>query len=292
MAAEDTYIGQVEVKLDRITITGWIKSNNDQIEKIMSELGWEIQPELKSEAPWFKLERHVGGDVYETVAVLLKNQFHNSWRLDTSNHLQNAKELKEIQRVVMLMSNRHTTRIDIAFDFINCKYPGMKHTIVKPNVTTRDYVRTRFHGKSGAIETLYVGKRKSLSMYRYYDKFVEQARARKKIPADIDSWERLEIQLRGSKTTEWVNEAENMLYYFKMPEVSQLPVNDQTNLLIMTEHPEVFKLFRDEKKAKYRKMYRENKGMNTEYAKIACEILKKKMLLIENEIKEFLLNVE
>lgn len=288
----ETSIGRVDVKLDRITITGWIKADNDAIEEMMAELGWELQPELKAKAPWFKLERNVGGEVYETVAVFMKNQFHNSWRLDTSNHLRGSKELKAIQRVILLMGHRHITRIDIAFDFINCKYPGMKHTIVKPNVTTKNYMQTKFYGRSGAIETLYVGKRKSLSMYRYYDKLVEQARARKKIPADVDTWERLEIQLRGSKTSEWVAEAENMLYRFKLPMVSQLSVNDQTNLLMLTEHPEVFQLFAKEKKAKYRKMYRENKGMNTEYAKTACEVLKKKMPLIENEIQEFLLTVE
>lgn len=292
MAAEDTDIGQVDVKLDRITITGWIKSTNEKIEEIMGELGWEIQPELKAEAPWFKLERHVGGDVYETVAVLLKNQFHNSWRLDTSNHLQSRKEKKAIQRVVLMMLNRHTTRIDIAFDFINCKYPGMKHTIVKPNVTTREYMTAKFHGRSGALETFYAGKRKSLSMYRYYDKLVEQTRAHHKVASDIDSWERLEIQLRGTKTTEWVKEAGNMLTYFKLPNISQLPVTDQVNLTILCEHPEIFDQFGKERKAKVRKMYRENKGMNTEYAKTAYKVLEKKMPLIENEIKEFLLEVE
>ena len=66
-----TAVGNIDVKLDRISIVGWIKGTSEDIQKIMAELKWEIQPETKAEAPWFKLERHVGGDVYETVAVLV-----------------------------------------------------------------------------------------------------------------------------------------------------------------------------------------------------------------------------
>lgn len=308
-----TAVGNIDVKLDRISIVGWIKGTSEDIQKIMAELKWEIQPETKAEAPWFKLERHVGGDVYETVAVLVKNQFHNSWRLDTSNHLKNGKELKAIQKVVLMMQHRHITRVDIAFDFINCKYAGMKHTIVKPNVTTRDYLRAHYHSKIGALETLYVGKRRSLAMFRYYNKLVEQKKANKNVPRDIQNWERLEIQLRGEKTSQWIDEAENMLNYFKCPEFKIIkPISTQeldessrkkqsenskeakfqAMMLIMIEHPEVFAGFSENTRRKYRNYYKANKEMNTEYAKAALKALKLKTDNIKEEIKQFLMLVE
>lgn len=70
-----TEIGQVDVKLDRITITGVIEESNQTLEKIMGELRWELEPDLRASAPWFRLTRNIGGDVYETVAVLMKMNF-------------------------------------------------------------------------------------------------------------------------------------------------------------------------------------------------------------------------
>lgn len=302
-----TKVGDIDVKLDRISIVGWIKGDNEEIEKIMDELNWEVQPELKADAPWFKLERHVGGDVYETVAVLVRNQFHNSWRIDTSNHLNNKDEKDSIKRVILMMQHRHITRVDIAFDYKNCKYSGMKHTIIKPNVTTRDYMRARYHSKIGKLETLYVGKRRSLAMYRYYDKLVEQHRANKPVDQSVKNWERLEIQLRGKKTSDWVKEAENMLYYFKCPSFKIIPpisdddpdrkkkekeankeANYQAKMLIMIEHPEIFAHFSENTRRKYRNYYKDNKEMNNEYAKESLRVLKEKISSINDEIEDFM----
>ena len=293
----DTKIGKVDVKLDRVTLTGNLKISNQELEKIMSEMSeWQLQPDYKADSPWWKMVRRVSDDVFETVAVFMKNQFQTSWRIDTSNHLENDAEKLSIIRVVMLMEQRHLTRIDIAFDFINCKYAGMRHVLVKPGTTNTNYKEIReveFYGRSGAFETKYLGKRRSLSMIRYYDKLVEQIKAHASIPADIESWERLELQLRGSRSDEWIAEVEKMLNFFKLPEVEKLDnVTDKVNLLILTEHPEIFKEFNKQKKAKYRKMYRENQGMNTEYSKNAEKVFFESVPKIQNEIDEFLAKIE
>ena len=208
------------------------------------------------------------------------------------HHLKNDEEKRSIIRIVMLMSNVHLTRIDIAFDFINCKYAGMRHVLIKPGTTNTNYKDLQevdFHGRSGAFETKYLGKRRSLSMVRYYDKLVEQAKAHVSIPKNVESWERLELQLRGDRSSQWVEQSEKMLDLFKLPEVETLDnITDKVNLLILTEHPEIFKDFSKEKKAKYRKMYRENQGMNIEYAKNAEKVFFENVPKIQNEIDDFL----
>lgn len=289
----ETDVGRIDVKLDRVTLTGNLAITIENLEKIMAEMPeWQLQPDYKSDCPWWRLERKLSNDVYETVAVFMKNQFQESWRLDTSNHLQNDGEKLSIVRIIMLMYQAHLTRIDIAFDFINCKYAGMRHVLIKPGTTNTNYKDLQevdFHGRSGAFETKYLGKRRSLSMIRYYDKLVEQAKAHNPIPKDIKSWERLELQLRGSRSNEWIEQSEKMLDLFKLPEVEKLDnVTDKVNLLILTEHPEIFKEFNKQKKAKYRKMYRENQGMNIEYAKNAEKVFFENVPKIQNEIDDFL----
>lgn len=288
-----TEIGKVDVRLDRITLTGNLKITNKELEELFLEMpDWQLQPDYKADCPWWRLERRLSDEVYETVAVFMKNKFQNSWRIDTSNHLKSDEEKRSIVRIVMLMSNVHLTRIDIAFDFINCKYAGMRHVLIKPGTTNTNYKDLQevdFHGRSGAFETKYLGKRRSLSMVRYYDKLVEQAKAYVSVPENIESWERLELQLRGDRSSQWVEQSEKMLDLFKLPEVEKLDnVTDKVNLLILTEHPEIFKEFNKQKKAKYRKMYRENQGMNIEYAKNAEKVFFENVPKIQNEIDDFL----
>lgn len=293
----ETDVGRIDIKLDRVTLTGNLAITIENLEKIMAEMPeWQLQPDYKSDCPWWRLERKLSNDVYETVAVFMKNQFQESWRLDTSNHLQNDGEKLSIVRIIMLMYQAHLTRIDIAFDFINCKYAGMRHVLIKPGTTNTNYKDLQevdFHGRSGAFETKYLGKRRSLSMIRYYDKLVEQAKAHNPIPKDIKSWERLELQLRGSRSNEWIEQSEKMLDLFKLPEVEKLDnVTDKVNLLILTEHPEIFRQFGNDKKSKYRKMYRENQGMNIEYAKNAEKVFFENVPKIQNEIDDFLARID
>lgn len=293
----ETDVGRIDIKLDRVTLTGNLAITIENLEKIMAEMPeWQLQPDYKSDCPWWRLERKLSNDVYETVAVFMKNQFQESWRLDTSNHLQNDGEKLSIVRIIMLMYQAHLTRIDIAFDFINCKYAGMRHVLIKPGTTNTNYKDLQevdFHGRSGAFETKYLGKRRSLSMIRYYDKLVEQAKAHNPIPKDIKSWERLELQLRGSRSNEWIEQSRKMLSFFKLPEVEKLDnVTDKVNLLILTEHPEIFRQFGNDKKSKYRKMYRENQGMNIEYAKNAEKVFFENVPKIQNEIDDFLARID
>lgn len=292
MCLEQTDIGLVGVKLDRVTVVGDLQMVAAEIMHLMDEMpDWQLQPDYKADAPWYKLTRKTGG-VYETVAVLMRNKFQNTWRLDTSNHLHNKQELRDMQRIIALMHHSHLTRIDIAYDFINCKYPGMKHVLVKPGITSTDYQKVTFYGKSGSSETKYLGKRRSLSMIRYYDKLVEQLRARKTIPNDYKNWERLEVQLRGKRSNDWIDQAKKALSYFKLPELAGLPTDQQVNLIILTEHPDVFAGFGYERKAKTRKLYRENQGMNTEYAQAALQVFEKNLDIIQNEVDNFLVKLK
>ena len=85
-----TEIGRIDVRLDRITLTGNLKIDNQELENVMSEMpDWQLQPDYKADCPWWRLERYISDEVYETVAVFMKNKFQNSWRIDTSYHFEN-----------------------------------------------------------------------------------------------------------------------------------------------------------------------------------------------------------
>jgi len=282
-------MSKVEVKLDRVTVVGSFLMAKVDLEKIFVVNDWRVNYTITGDVR-YELIR-VTGDVTEVKAVCLENPYRGTWRLDTSNHL-NVIEEDSVRQILNFMTGKHLSRIDVAFDFINMPNAGMKHRIVKPNVSQTEIYYTDIHGRNKQIETIYVGKRKSLSMIRYYDKKRERKFAKQAIPDDIKTWERLELQLRGSRTTEWINRSKEMLECFKLPELEN--IKDVRTKIMMTglvEHPEYISELGYKAKAKYNKLICENVGFNTDYARQAQVILEQHAQEIADEVNLFLADV-
>lgn len=275
-----------KIRLDRVTITGKFHfAGVTDIKTIteMGQIGWGFVI-TEDNTPEFRLERSLSPDVSENKAVLVPNRWQETWRLDTSNHL-NADEKLKVVKALAMMSGKHLTRIDVAFDFINCEFPGMRHRVIKAN-TSEAYWINPVMGRGKGLETLYIGRRKSLSQYRYYDKLVEQKKARAEVPTWINNWERLEIQLRGKKASEWLAEAKKMLDCFKLPSYNRLFGTERAIIRGLIVDPTIFSELSAPSKRKYRKLMLTT--FDSTYADRAYRTLRDNRQNLEVEVKSFL----
>ena len=111
-----------------------------------------------------------------------------------------------------LFLNPHFSRADVACDIFNVDDSFIsQYRICEP-------VKTHFiNARSGALETAYFGSSGSEKQVRMYNKKVEQLKKRKILPPEINTWWRVEMQLRRNKATEWFENVKNSLSNFMSP---------------------------------------------------------------------------
>ena len=284
-----------EISLDRVTVNGVFHA--EQFTSKLHENNWALQKELDGHPTKFGLKRiNSNGELLEkhNIATLVRNKGKNrhqgNWRLDTSNHIQSNKEKQEILAIINLFDEVHITRLDIAIDFINFDNAGMNYRFYKPNV--KQY---RITERNGAIGTIYCGSYGSSVQYCYYDKLKERNNKKARIPPNIRNWERLEIRLRRKKTLNWLDETKKALNYFKCPDKVKLnPKKKDMRKVAMLEylinHPDRLNnnYLSKSTLAKYRKLLRQNKGLDNSLALIAINRLDKQTKSLEREINSYL----
>ena len=282
-----------EISLDWITVNGIFHA--EQFINKLHDNNWALQDELDGHPTKFGLKRiNSNGELLEkhNIATLTRSKGRNkkqgNWRLDTSNHIESNKEKQEILAVIRLFEDAHITRLDIAIDFLNFTNAGMRYRFYKPNVSKYVIIN-----RNGTIGTIYCGSSGSTVQYRYYDKLKERNAKKARIPPNINSWERLEVKLRGKKSLNWLAETKKSLTYFKCPDKVKLD-NEKISTVAMLEylinHPERLNN-KDLSKgtlAKYRKLLRQNKGLDNSLALIALSELDKKAESLRQEINSFL----
>lgn len=112
----------------------------------------------------------------------------------------------------------HFSRADIACDIIDVPDDFITQYRVVDPVSFKP-----IYGRSGKLETAYWGSRASERQIRMYNKKLEQERKRKIVPKEIDTWWRLELQLRRGKATDWHAMVHESLDSFASPHF--LPVS-------------------------------------------------------------------
>ena len=284
-----------EISLDRVTVNGVFHA--EQFTSKLHENNWALQGEIDGHPTKFGLKRiNSNGELLEkhNIATLVRNKGKNkhqgNWRLDTSNHIHSNKEKQEILAIINLFDEVHITRLDIAIDFINFDNAGMNYRFYKPNV--KQY---RITERNGAIGTIYCGSYGSSVQYCYYDKLKERNNKKARIPPNIRNWERLEIRLRRKKTLNWLDETKKALNYFKCPDKVKLnPKKKDMRKVAMLEylinHPDRLNnnYLSKSTLAKYRKLLRQNKGLDNSLALIAINRLDKQTKSLEREINSYL----
>ena len=243
-----------QVSIDRITVSGELKAEYRELQRVMNALGnsWELSDGV------FRLIREYPNGDTENVAYYAENAFQaGSWRLDFNPNKLADEEKLEMKRAIDLLTDVHFTRLDLAFDVFNNEL-GMKYRIYRPNVSQREYgVYTAQWTK--AVETIYYGSNSSEQQIRQYNKLVEQTKKNMPLPDGVEHWMRLELQLRGRKPTEWVERAKGMLDDFRLPNYDRIKnKNDRMALFALEKGLLDWSDFSDKnKKARLRKLQKE-----------------------------------
>lgn len=278
-------IMKVKVSLDRVTVTGEAHYSVGLMDLARHE-GWVIK--TGPNGVYASLDRLFDNDYTEVMAVLVSNPYReDSWRVDTSNHL-NDDELRRVRAVSSRLIESHITRVDVAFDFINGFYEPMKHVIVRPRATQTEIYETEYRDASRRLQTLYSGRRSSNKMYRLYDKLVEQKKHGVAVPNNVERWERWEMQLRGKGTHGWVRSAHEMLSQIKYPSYQDLSPTDIGVLHAIDDGLISFKDFSKAKAARLRKLRSIGVGYKDDYARLAEAELINSIDRINNEVSQFL----
>lgn len=269
---------KVTVKLDRITVSGVLP--NWSLQDIHDEMG------LVTRDGALFLEREDDDGNTENMAFMAESPFQREhWRLDFNPANLTADETSMLGRVIDNMDEAHFTRLDVAFDVFNNDL-AMKYRVYRFN--TREDVIETIKGRSKSVETIYWGARKSDQQIRLYNKLVEQKNKQKPIPDDVESWARLELQLRGQKPTEWLDSATKMLDQFKLVNLQKLNPSDRVILHGLIDETVEWHDFSKEKQAKYRKMIKQSAGFDTDLADKMKQVLADNVDELQAELNGYL----
>ena len=148
----------------------------------------------------------------------------------------------------------HFSRADVACDMIDVPNDFIRQYRIVDPVSFKP-----IYGASGELETAYWGSRASERQVRLYNKKLEQTKKRRVVPKEIETWWRLEVQLRRSKASEWNAVVSESLDSFSSPNYlpSNMKVTDKAMIIaLMTEHGLWGELSRNTK-YKYRKILKE-----------------------------------
>src|SRR5699024_1751928 len=232
------------------------------------------------------LEREDKDGNTENMAFMAESPFQREhWRLDFNPANLTADESSTLGRVIDNMDQAHFTRLDIAFDVFNDDL-AMKYRVYRFN--TREDVIETIKGRSKSVETMYWGARKSDQQIRLYNKLVEQKNKQKAIPAGVESWARLELQLRGKKPAEWLNSATEMLNQFKLANLQMISAKDRAILYALTHDIIEWQEISVATRSKYRKMIKQSDGFETELADEMKQVLADNLDELQTELNGYL----
>ena len=190
-----------------------------------------------------------------TLLYLEKVQFYDEKvRLEFNPNEQTEKteELKEY--FLDVLKGKTVSRADLAFDIHE---DLSTYRFNQPGTTSNFYL-----GRSGKLETLYVGAGGSERQIRMYNKLKELAAHKKfhklaELPALPSDWWRVEFQLRRDASEDFVNLATEVLsglHHVNDLDPTKLNPKDYALLIAFIEHPELLGQQTQYNRSKYRKL--------------------------------------
>lgn len=150
----------------------------------------------------------------EDIAYIEMSKFHSDkGRIDFNpNKISEFLANPMKQFIHDLFLEPHFSRADVACDILGAPDDFVaQYRIVDP-VSFKP-----IYGRSGKLETAYWGSRASERQVRMYNKKLEQERKKQIIPKEIETWWRLEMQLRRGKASDWHAMVQESLDSFASP---------------------------------------------------------------------------
>ncbi len=234
---------EIKVSIDRLTVVADYPS--DRLDNDMRK--WMSKPFVQDISDGIQVvdERNCYFDDFgnrhapvapEQVAFMHSPKFlRDKLRIDFNpNHGLDSEGGQWVLQLIAKLQNKHFSRCDIAFDIFN-------------EPTAQDYQVYRFGtgkqiimGPDGKMQTTYYGSMKSGQQIRQYNKKLEQQARHGKL-VNVDSWWRVELQLRGSKIADYPSLVRKMLEEFYIPEYKNLPtLREKAMILALITDPTLY----------------------------------------------------
>ncbi len=262
----------ISTKLDWVNIVGSILTKeeiNVYLRKYLENTHWVNTGENKFALIYF--DSNLNKNIVK--ANFLKNEYHSTYRLSTSNHL-NDNQILEVQKLLSVMQNLKITRVDIAIDLINEKDSLLEYNFYSNSMKETLYYKV-FTSRDKTIETKYYGKRTSQRMFKIYNKYIEQKS--KNIDKNILTWHRAELTLKYNKISTWEIEFNNILNNLKKPIYDKTINTPNEVALLYAIDNNIISIndFSKAKKAKLKKLQLQNND---------TDLIKNMKLQFENDI--------
>ena len=246
--------------IDRITIVGKLKSYvwlRDGIEPVTLDFDmvWMIFEEQgvaeKIGNGWILKDKYG-----ENIAYAEKLKFDKTkGRIDFNPNKIRPFLHGDLKHFIHnIFDQPHFSRADVACDMIDVPDNFIRQYRVVDPVSFKP-----IYGASGELETAYWGSRASERQIRLYNKKLEQTKKGKIVPKDIETWWRLEVQLRRAKASEWNSVVSESLDSFSSPNYlpSDLKVTDKAMLIALVSEYGLWGELSRNTKYKYRNMLKE-----------------------------------
>lgn len=264
----------IRVSIDRITIVGRYSSDrldNDMREWLrkpfVQDVNGGIQVVDDSNCYFDDFGNRHAYVAPEQVAFINSPKFlKDKIRIDFNpNHGLQSKGGQWLLKLIASIQEKHFSRCDIAFDLFN--EPSAKDYQVWRFGTSKQVIMNR----KGQMETTYYGSMRSGQQIRQYNKKVEQE-ARHGKTVNVESWWRVELQLRGNKVQDYPKLVQKMLEEFFIPKYKNVKnPSQQAMIYAMMNEPTIYGNASKATQQRWRKLLKETPTEN----RLSVEMAKK-----------------
>lgn len=283
--------------IDRITLVGELNpkfiSLSDKHGEVRS-LDFQVISQILT---IYGFAKEVGVDRFnlvdkfgENIAYVEKVKFYdNKIRLDFNPRKLGAMHDFNLKNFIRkLFIKPHFSRADVAVDIFNLPDDYVNQYKIIDATSTKV-----FYDRAGNMETTYWGSSASERQVRLYNKFIEQAHKKQYIDKKVNTWWRLEVQLRRSKAEDWNEVVRETLDSFCSTHFipNDIKATDQIMLTgLMNDYSLWGKLARNTK-YKYRDMMKKI-SKNDDLTKELLLSFEEEKIDIKNELNEWLRGIK
>ena len=252
---------KIQWSIDRITIVGKLKENiyyhtqNDvlildfeQLMRLNENNGYVKSVGLNG---WQIVDKHDENIAYIEILKYQEGQGRIDFNPNKISQFL-AGSMKNFIHDLFL--EPHFSRADIACDIIDVPDDFITQYRVVDPVSFKP-----IYGRSGKLETAYWGSRASERQVRLYNKKLEQERKKVIVPKEIDTWWRLEMQLRRGKATDWHAMVQESLDSFASPHFLPIDIKPIDKIVIdgLIAEPSNWSIIARHTKYKYRNLLKQ-----------------------------------
>lgn len=187
-----------------------------------------------------------------------------------------------------LFLDAHFSRADIACDILGAPDDFISQYRIVDPVSFKP-----IYGRSGKLETAYWGSRASERQVRMYNKKIEQERKKQIVPKEIETWWRLEMQLRRGKATDWHAMVQESLDSFASPHYFPPEIKVTERIMVkglLYDHSEWGNLAKNTKK-KYKNLLKQE-SQNDDLTNHLRETFKESADDLKRELDTWLLGLD